>query len=143
MATLGFVGFLPVAPGTFGALCALLFVVLLNLPLPLYLALTVLAVALGAVASGAVERAASEKDPGYIVIDEFAGYLVSVAFLPKTAGYLVSAFILFRFFDILKPPPIRRLQGLGGGVGVMADDVVAGIFTNVVLQLWRAQTWIS
>jgi phosphatidylglycerophosphatase A len=141
-ATLGYVGFVPVAPGTAGTLCALVLVYVLNLPPVLYLALTVLVVVLGTVSSSAVERATGEKDSNCIVIDEFAGYLIAVAFLPKTFGYLAAAFFLFRVLDILKPPPIGGLQRFRGGLGVMVDDVAAGIVTNLILQAWRFQTWI-
>jgi len=78
------------------------------------------------------------KDSGHIVIDEFCGYLVSVLFVPRTPGYLLAAFVLFRFFDILKPPPIRGIErSVPGGAGIMSDDVVAGIYANICLQVWR------
>jgi phosphatidylglycerophosphatase A len=64
--------------------------------------------------------------------------MASIIFLPITIGYVVSAFCLFRFFDILKPPPIRNLERMfSGGIGVMIDDLAAGIITNLILQLWR------
>lgn len=137
IATLGFVGYLPVAPGTWGTGAALLLVALLRPSTPLYLAITLLAAALGTVAAHEAEKATGGKDPGHIVIDEFAGYMFSMALLPQSAGYMLSAFILFRVFDILKPLGLRRLEALGGGPGIMADDVAAGILTNAVLQLWR------
>ncbi len=78
------------------------------------------------------------KDSGYIVIDEFCGYLISVLFIPKNISYLLAAFVLFRAFDILKPPPIRKIEEtVTGGAGIMLDDVLAGIYTNICLQLWR------
>jgi phosphatidylglycerophosphatase A len=69
------------------------------------------------------------------VIDEVAGYLVSVAMLPGTWSFIIAAFVLFRVFDIMKPYPLKRLQNLRGGAGVMADDIGAGVYTNVVLQI--------
>jgi phosphatidylglycerophosphatase A len=137
IATLGPVGFVPIAPGTLGTLAALVFVAITNLPVPLYLVLTAAVTVIGIYASSVVEEITDEKDPGCIVIDEVAGYLVSMAFLPATVFYLVSSFILFRIFDILKPPPLDRLQRLKGGTGVMADDILAGIYTNIVLQIWK------
>jgi phosphatidylglycerophosphatase A len=137
IATLGPVGFVPLAPGTLGTLAALVFVAITNLPVPLYLVLTAAVTVIGIYASGVVEEITDEKDPGCIVIDEVAGYLVSMTFLPATVFYLVSSFILFRIFDILKPPPLDRLQRLKGGTGVMADDILAGIYTNIVLQIWK------
>ena len=77
------------------------------------------------------------KDSGHIVIDEFCGYLISVLFIPKSTGYLFAAFILFRVFDILKPPPIRKIEeAVPGGAGIMLDDVLAGIYANLCIQLW-------
>lgn len=137
IATIGPVGFFPIAPGTLGTLVALAFVAITNLPVPLYLVLTAIVIAVGIYASSVVEEITDEKDPGCIVIDEVAGYLVSMAFLPTTVFYLVSSFILFRIFDILKPPPLDRLQRLKGGTGVMADDILAGIYTNILLQIWK------
>ena len=93
---------------------------------------------LGILSSHAVEKNTVIKDNKHIVIDEFIGYLVSIMFLPLTIGYVISAFFLFRIFDILKPPPIRNLEKvLSGGIGIMLDDLLAGIFTNIILQIWR------
>jgi len=78
------------------------------------------------------------KDPSKVVIDEVAGMAVSLLFLPVNVKYLIVAFILFRFFDITKPMFIRKMEQLPAGWGIMADDVLAGIYTNVLLQgiLW-------
>jgi phosphatidylglycerophosphatase A len=120
-----------------GTLAALLLVAATSMPAAVYLIVTAGAVVGGAYAAGRAEALIGQKDPGAIVVDEFAGYLVALAFLPQTAGYLVAGFILFRAFDILKPFPVRELQNLRGGMGVMADDVAAGLLANVALQLWR------
>lgn len=78
------------------------------------------------------------KDSSRIVIDEFAGFLISVFSLPLTPGYLAAAFFLFRFFDILKPPPISNIERtVRGGLGVMLDDAAAGLAANLLLQIWR------
>lgn len=140
LSTLGPVGYLPHAPGTWGTAAALLFLMLLKPSMPLHAAIAVLTVLIGVASSHKAEKAFNKKDSGHIVIDEFAGYLVSTAFLPASWGYLFSAFILFRVFDILKPPPAKRLERLPGGWGVMVDDVAAGIYTNLILQLWRLST---
>jgi phosphatidylglycerophosphatase A len=77
------------------------------------------------------------KDSGRIVIDELCGYLASVVFLPRTPGYLIAAFFIFRVFDVIKPPPVRTVERLvPGGAGVMLDDVLAGVYSNICLQLW-------
>lgn len=92
----------------------------------------------GVISSHVADKEFGQKDSSKIVIDEFVGYLVSIAFLPLTFGYLISAFFLFRFFDILKPIPIRNIERrFHGGLGVMLDDIAAGIFTNIILQVWR------
>ncbi|MBI4682421.1 MAG: phosphatidylglycerophosphatase A [Nitrospirae bacterium] len=140
VATLGFIGYLPYAPGTFGSAFGFLFVVLikpddLNLLiifLPLFL--------LGIITSHNTEKLLG-KDSGHIVIDELCGYLISVLLVPKTFGSLLSAFILFRAFDIFKPPPIRKIEKVvPGGAGIMLDDVMAGGYANVCLQVWMYLT---
>jgi len=138
IATVFFVGYVPFAPGTFGGLAALLFVWLLK-PGTTALAATLAAVFItGVFSSHFAEKGLGEKDSRHIVIDEFAGYLAAMAFLPLTPGYMVSAFVLFRFFDIIKPSPIRDLERtVHGGMGIMLDDILAGLFTNIILQCWR------
>ncbi|MCK4956120.1 MAG: phosphatidylglycerophosphatase A [Candidatus Cloacimonetes bacterium] len=74
-------------------------------------------------------------DNGKIVIDEFLGYMIAVLFLPKTIWIIIGAFILFRFFDIIKPEPVNMLQKLPKGWGVMVDDLMAGVYANLVLQI--------
>jgi phosphatidylglycerophosphatase A len=139
VATLGPVGFFPFAPGTVGSAVAAVGVWGLDLTgtgVPLYLSLTTLVCILGTWASDKAEAVFGKKDPGCVIIDEVAGYMISMALVPVTVGYLAAAFFLFRFFDVVKPPPINALQKLKGGAGVMADDILAGVFTNLVLQIW-------
>jgi phosphatidylglycerophosphatase A len=80
-----------------------------------------------------VERVLGKKDPGVIVIDEVAGMLLSVILLPRTIPVLITAFLLFRLFDIWKPFPARESQALTGGVGVMVDDLIAGFYTLILI----------
>ena len=75
------------------------------------------------------------KDPSRVVVDEAVGFLVTVAFLPPGLATASAGFVLFRIFDIAKPPPARRLESLPGGWGVVMDDVAAGVYGNLVLQL--------
>ncbi len=140
VATLGPVGYVPWAPGTFGTLVAVLVVAALKPTAPFFAVLLVASTVLGLAASGPAEEALGRKDASHIVIDEFAGYFFAVAFLPLSMGYILASFVLFRVFDILKPPPISALQHLRGGAGVMADDIAAGIFANIILQAWRLLT---
>lgn len=137
IATLGPVGYVPAAPGTFGTLAALGFVLVLEPSGHLHAVIAAAMAVGGAYAAGSAEASLGQKDSGHIVIDEFAGYLLATAYLPRTPFYLLSSFILFRIFDILKPPPVNWLQGIRGGPGVMADDLAAGVMANVLLQLWK------
>lgn len=137
MATVGGIGFIPAAPGTLGTVPAALLVWLLPMPMAIHVLLTVGVTVAGIIVSGEAEAVLGKKDPGCIVIDEFAGYLVAMAFLPPTPGYVIAAFVLFRAFDILKPYPINKLQSIKGGMGVMIDDLAAGLAANIILQLWR------
>ena|ERR1039457_6921943 len=95
---------------------------------------TILITGIGVWSSGKVE-AGWGKDSSKVVIDEAAGMCVSLLFLPLQLKYIVTAFILFRFFDIAKPLFIRRLEKLPLGWGVMADDLLAGIYTNLIMQV--------
>ena len=137
VATIGFLGYFPFASGTIGSLFALILYLLTDLPTYAHLSVIVLGALLGIHASTVAERILREKDSKKIIIDEFIGFYVSVFYLPKTFGFVFSAFLLFRFFDILKPLFISKLEKtLSNGLGVMADDILAGIYTNMVLQLW-------
>lgn len=138
IATVFYVGYLPVAPGTFGSLAAAIFVWLFKPDVILFVILIMIGFSIGTICAHQAEKDFGVKDSGRIVIDEFIGYLASVAFLPVSAGYVISAFFIFRFFDILKPPPIRQCESIfKGGLGVMTDDLLAGVFTNIILQTWR------
>ncbi|WP_266206154.1 phosphatidylglycerophosphatase A family protein [Pontibacter kalidii] len=94
---------------------------------------TALLTALGVWSAGEVEPLWG-KDDKKVVIDEVAGMCISLLFIPITPGSLMVGLFLFRFFDIVKPLYIRRLEKIGGGLGVMLDDVVAGVYANIILQ---------
>jgi phosphatidylglycerophosphatase A len=137
IATIGFLGYAPFAPGTFGSLFALILFLLTDLPIYAHIALILSGTIVGAYASTVAEKALNEKDSKKIIIDEFIGFYVSVLYLPKSWEFAVAAFLLFRFFDILKPLFIAKLEKtLSNGLGIMADDILAGIYTNIVLQFW-------
>jgi phosphatidylglycerophosphatase A len=136
IATLGPVGYLPFAPGTWGSACGLVFAELFHFSFPVYLFIIVAGIVIGIISSGVAENAIGEKDSGHIIIDEFVGYLIAASAVPHTHIYLVAAFLLFRVFDILKPFPINRVEkGLSGGLGIMADDVLAGVIANILLRV--------
>lgn len=122
-------GMLPKAPGTFGTLLGLALAAIFPDNLYLVIAVTLLGIWI----SQEAEKILVEHDSPKIVIDEIAGYLIAA--FNWHGYYLFAAFVLFRVFDIIKPTPIRQLQRLPGGIGVMADDLAAGLLTNLVLLL--------
>lgn len=129
------IGYLPLAPGTFASAAAALlyfFVPVVREPFWLVL-LIVLSVVLGVWAGGMMEDDYGE-DPSQTVIDEVAGQWLALLFVPASPFAVLLAFIFFRFFDIVKPGIVDRAQRLPGGWGIMADDVLAGVFANVALQ---------
>lgn len=134
ISTFFYIGYLPLIPGTFGSLAGLLIYFLLK-ESGLYLPVTLVLIILGFLFSGKAERLMQKKDPPCVVIDEVSGMLLSLAFLPFDYRFVVSAFILFRVFDILKPYPAKALQNLKGGLGIMADDIMAALYVNIILQL--------
>ena len=137
LATGFYVGNIPFAPGTFGSLIGLPFCYLLaEIQLGAAIIATLLLIGLAIWISNAAERTLKRKDPGCIVVDEMAGMAVTLIGLPFNFTIVVTGFILFRILDILKPFPIRVLdKRLSGGLGIVADDVVAGIFSNIIIRM--------
>jgi phosphatidylglycerophosphatase A len=137
------VGFAPIAPGTFGsALGVLLFIPLLSLPYGVYLVSLIVVTGAGTWAAHRTQEATGIHDDGRIVVDEVAGQLLTLApllFFPELSGFalfslLVTGFVVFRVLDIWKPGPVGWAErSLAGGVGVMADDLVAGALGALVL----------
>jgi phosphatidylglycerophosphatase A len=138
VASVAYLGYSPLAPGTVGTLAALAVYWWLVPAGHWVLVVGAVAIAVGIWAGGVAEKVWQKKDPGRVCVDEFAAYFVAVAFLPKTMAYAVAAFILSRVFDILKPFPAGRSQRLAGGWGIMADDVIASLYANLILQGIRA-----
>jgi phosphatidylglycerophosphatase A len=137
LATGCYAGYIPIASGTFGTLVAIPFCYLLSGLDPVQ-AILLLGLFTGFAVwmSGEAEKVFKKKDSGLIVIDEIAGLLVTLFLIPWSVKSVVIGFFLFRLFDIVKPFPIRRLETkLPGGWGVVGDDVLAGIYANVVLRL--------
>lgn len=132
-----YIGYFPVAPGSMGSFAAL-FLYFFIKDSPLFMGLSIfICLMLGFLTSGRAEDLFGGKDSSEIIIDEFTGMLISLYLLPATMGYVVSAFLLFRFFDIVKPRPINLLENLDGGIGIMADDIMAGVYANLILQAAR------
>jgi len=144
VATFGFIGYIPYAPGTWGTAAGL--VVWFLIPWHAFwlnLALVTFFFFLGIFASEYIEQRIGEIDPPYVVIDEVVGIWLTMTIIaplkyPKDLGLIVLAFLIFRFFDITKIKPIRQLELIGGGFGIMADDVLAGVFTGIVINLGKA-----
>ncbi len=138
-ATAGGAGYFPVAPGTAGSLVGLgLWAVSVPLGSALFLAFLMGISALAVWIAGRAEQLLGREDDGRIVIDEVVGMLASLALLPARIDVAIVGFFLFRLFDIWKPPPARLAERLPGGLGVVMDDVVAGLYANLVGQVvWR------
>jgi phosphatidylglycerophosphatase A len=131
------VGYSPIAPGTLGTLVAIpIYYFLSEIHSPLYEITLVGFFFLSVWITENAERFFGKKDDQRIVIDEIMGFLITMLWVPKTLPFITMGFFLFRFFDILKPFPIRRMEKkLKGGFGVVLDDVMAGVYANIILHL--------
>ncbi|MHB9154128.1 MAG: phosphatidylglycerophosphatase A family protein [Endomicrobiales bacterium] len=137
-------GYLPVASGTWAsALAAALYWYLFPSGDLVTMLAAVSAAVVGIPAATAAEKIYGKKDDSRIVIDEIAGMWISLLFLPHTLKVLAAAFVVFRVLDVIKPFGIRRIQSLRGGWGVMADDVLAAVATNIILHLSRYLTTLT
>ena len=138
-------GYSPIAPGTAGALLAmliwwgysLLFSHCISIPVLTFIVIVVFTFA-GVWSSSVVEKYWGE-DPSRVVVDEMVGTWIALRAVPEGAhwGYMLAAFVLFRFFDIVKPLGVRKMESLPSGFGIMADDILAGIYGFIVIYLYR------
>ena len=137
IATMGPCGHAPTAPGTFGSAAGLLlfWAVRASGSLAVELAVLLAVTAVGVAVATRAESVTGRHDPGLIVIDETAGMLLTLAAVPVGPGGAVTGFLAFRLFDIVKPFPAGRAERLPGGWGVMADDLVAGLYAQALLRL--------
>lgn len=141
VATFFYVGCLHPGPGTWGSAAATLLWAALAYSLPhssrtpTAIVLAILIMLVGIPAATRVARAYGKKDPQFVVIDEVAGQLIALIAIPLAWKTFLAGFILFRAFDITKPPPVRQLEKLPEGAGIVLDDVAAGIYALVVMQL--------
>lgn len=129
-------GYVPIAPGTFASLEVAVLYYLWGwrlAPLP-YLLILAAVFLVGTAAADTFARLIRKKDPQAIVIDEIVGQGIALFFVPPAWGWIAAGFFLFRLFDILKPWPIGRAERWPGGWGIMADDVLAGVASALVLQ---------
>ncbi|MDC0645880.1 phosphatidylglycerophosphatase A [bacterium] len=134
--TVGYVGYLPIAPGTWGSLAALIAWYILKPMIsdPLFLLITGVIFFAGVAASEILVEAWEDGDPKAVVVDEWVGMWIALYLVPHTLIWGLIAFFLFRFFDIFKPGPIQLMDDLHSAIGVMMDDVVAGIFALFLTQ---------
>jgi phosphatidylglycerophosphatase A len=129
-----YIGYLPLIPGTFGSAAGLfIFFLLRNNQLILILCALIIT-AIGFICCGRAEEVFKKKDSKNIVIDEVSGMMLSLLFLPFEFKVWILAFFIFRLLDTLKPYPADRIQDMKGSLGVMGDDIVAAIYTNIILQ---------
>jgi phosphatidylglycerophosphatase A len=138
IATVGGAGFSPFAPGTVASVLTVLVLWLVPFSRAGLIAFFVAVTVVGTWAAERAERLLGSKDPGAIVIDEVAGMTLSVLAFPLTGPVLLAAFVLFRLFDVVKPPPAHASERLRGGIGVMIDDLIAGVYALGVLAVVRA-----
>jgi phosphatidylglycerophosphatase A len=146
IATAAYCGYFPIAPGTVGSAAGLLvYAIAWWTQSPI----VEVAVIVGLFAAGVWAATTAEQyfggiDPGPVVIDEVVGMLMTLAFIPVGWSGALAGFLLFRVFDVLKPYPADRFEQLHGGLGVMADDAMAGVYANISLRLvmWLVPAWI-
>jgi phosphatidylglycerophosphatase A len=138
----GGLGRAPVAPGTVASALVAVGLWTLHLSPGVLGVLLLVVTVLGTWAADEAERALGGKDPRAIVVDEVAGMMLSVLAVPPTAAVLVVAFLLFRVFDVVKPFPANICQRLRGGLGVMVDDLVAGLYALLLVLLARRLGWL-
>ncbi len=139
-------GYIPIAPGTIGSIVGLLVFWLIKDSASFTVEVLVVTILffVGVWASTIVEQVLQRQDPGVVIVDEVVGMLVALMLLPPTTTVIFLAFFLFRLFDIVKPYPARWCEQLSRGWGIMMDDVVAGLYVNVLLHitLWIVPQWL-
>jgi phosphatidylglycerophosphatase A len=136
LATAGGAGYAPVAPGTFGsAIGVVAYLLTCDWPLVWQATLVILVTAAGVWSASAAEAHFGRHDPGYVVIDEVAGQWVTLLATGAGPWGAFAGFLVFRLFDVTKPWPARKLEALPAGLGIMADDLMAAIYGNIVMQI--------
>ena len=128
-------GYSPIAPGTAGSAVGLVFVWGMSyLNLPGQIAAVIVVSVLSIIAADIVARSTGLKDPGLVVADEIAGMMLTMIAIPFTFKTAVIGFILFRVMDVVKPPPARQFERFKGGVGIVADDLMAAVYAHLALR---------
>jgi len=130
-----YIGNIPIAPGTLASAAGVFMAVIFSQNTFLYILVFLIVTILGFNVSGRMEKILNRKDPGCIVIDEVAGIMVALFLVPLNFTVIIIAFFLFRAFDMFKIYPVNKFEQLEGAAGVMMDDLIAGIYTNLVMQV--------
>ena len=148
VATCGYLGYVPVAPGTFGSAAGLVVYAAVRWwgSPAVELAVIALVLVIGVWSGTIAERHFGGVDPAPVVLDEVAGMLITLALISVTPTGAIVGFLVFRLFDVLKPWPANRLEALSGGLGVMADDAMAAVYSNVAMRVLVAVTpagWLA
>ena len=134
-ATVFGVGYMPVAPGTWATAVGVAIAYYLANSLPAYSIVLLVLLILGIMTTGIIEKRDNQKDPGYLVIDEVVGVMIALWGLPLMWSVMICGFFLFRAFDMFKIYPINKLEAQSGGWGIMLDDCMAGLYTNIILRI--------
>jgi len=134
LSTWFYVGKFTVAPGTAASAVGAIMAMVCSPNMILYILVTLIVIIVGFMVSGRMEKILDQKDPGCVVIDEVAGILLAFFLLPMTPVVIIVGFFLFRAFDMFKIYPVDKFEQLEGSTGVMMDDLIAGIYTNIVMQ---------
>lgn len=136
LATFFYIGDIPVAPGSAASVAGtLIYIALYPSHWGVYLLLITVVTSVGLLVSGRAERFLGQKDPSCIVIDEVAGVLIAFFMLPLTWPIILTTFFLFRAFDMFKIYPVNKFEEYGGSAGIMMDDLFAGFYTNIIMQI--------
>ncbi len=130
-----YLGHSPLMPGTLGSLAGLLIYFVVKDKFPIYAFSIVFLFVLGILFSAEAERIYKRKDAQMIVIDEACGMMLALFLVPYNVWIMITGFVLFRAFDILKPPPAKAIEKFSGSYGVMFDDIIAALYANFILQI--------
>ncbi|MGE0269143.1 MAG: phosphatidylglycerophosphatase A [Candidatus Omnitrophota bacterium] len=135
ISTFFYIGNVPLAPGTLASLAGALLCIILSKSILFYLVVLAGVTVIGLLVSGPMEDILGRKDPSCVVIDEISGIMLSFFLLPLKWPVLITAFFLFRALDMFKLYPVNEFEKFEGGLGIMMDDIVAGIYTNIIMHI--------
>ncbi|MFT5387433.1 MAG: phosphatidylglycerophosphatase A [Candidatus Omnitrophota bacterium] len=132
-----YIGNSPFAPGSMASIAGAVMAIVLMNNLFLYFVVLIAVTVVGLMISGRMEKIVNKKDPGCVVIDEISGVMISYFLLPVDGNWnvIIATFFLFRAFDMFKIWPVNKFEDIGGGTGIMMDDVMAGVYTNIIMQI--------